>query len=127
MASPDGSGFQRKRVILCIDDSEPVLYMLNAFLSHLGYSVLTASTGESALKLFLNNHIDAVITDYEFGQVKGEEVIRSLRTLKSHTPILLFSACEDIPDSVRSIADSCVYKTNVRALVSEISDLLNSV
>lgn len=125
MVPRDGSGSPRKPVILCIDDTEMVLEMLNAFLTQQGYSILTANTAESALKLFLSHDVDAVITDYQFGQFKGEEVIRSLRALKSHTPILLFSADENIPDTVHSLADRYVHKTQIRVLVSEISKLLS--
>ena len=125
MAQRDSSGSEGKPLILCIDDTEMVLEMLDAFLTQQGYSVLTANTAESALKLFLSHDVDAVITDYQFGQFRGEEVIRSLRALKSHTPILLFSADEDIPDTVHSLADRYVHKTQVGVLVSEISKLLN--
>lgn len=125
MAPHDSSGSERKPVILCIDDTDMILEMLDAFLTQQDYSVLTANTAESALKLFLSHDVDAVITDYQFGQFKGEEVIRSLRALKSHTPILLFSADENIPDTVHSLANRYVHKTQVRILVSELSKMLN--
>jgi DNA-binding response OmpR family regulator len=125
VATSEASSAHSKLLILCIDDESQVLDALEEFLTF-GYSVLLAQDLETALQFFLNNEIAAVITDYELGQVSGQEVIRSLRALKPSTPVLLLSGRDDLPQSVRSLADACVHKTEMRTLLSELSRVLDS-
>lgn len=127
MGTPDGNHFPLKRLILCIDDDAQVLQMLRDLLTGFGYSVLVAQTAESALKMFLNNDVDAVMTDYALERLKGRVMIQSLRALKPDIPVLIFSGCEDLPESVRCLADACVHKTEIRTIVSELSALLDGV
>lgn len=123
-AGSDGSRSRSKHLILCIDDNSQVLEMLKEFLISRGYSVLNAHDFESAVTLFPNNHIDAVITDYELGEKTAEDVIRLLRALRPDLPVLVFSGREDLPPAVRSLADGCVHKTEIRMLGSELTNLL---
>jgi DNA-binding response OmpR family regulator len=85
--------------------------------------VLTATSTESVLQLFLNNHIDAVITDWDMGKITGD-VIRSLSELRPGIPIIVFSGAADIPERVLSIIGSVVPKSDLTMLVSELAQLL---
>ncbi len=113
-----------KRVVLCVDDDRQMLDVLDAFLTQSGYHVLTASTAESTLIHFLNNRVDAVVTDYEIGAVTSEDVIVSLRSLRPGIPVLLFSGAEDIPPSVLALASASIHKTEIKVLVSELARVL---
>jgi DNA-binding response OmpR family regulator len=124
VATSEASSAHSKLLVLCIDDESQVLDALEEFLTTFGYSVLLAQDLETALQFFLKNEIAAVITDYEFGQVSGEDVIRSLRALKPSTPVLLFSGRDDLPPSATSLVNACVHKTEMRRLRSELSHLL---
>ena len=106
---------QPKDVVLCIDDDMQMLNVLEAFLTNSGFRVLTASTPESTLMLFLNNHVDTVVTDYEIGDVTGEDVIRSLRSLWPGIPVVLFSSAECLPNKVLTLADRSVHNANWNA------------
>jgi DNA-binding NtrC family response regulator len=118
---------QPKHVVLCIDDDMQMLNVLDAFLTNSGYRVLTASTPESALMLFLNNHVDAVVTDYEIGEATREDIIRSLRSLRPGIPVVLFSGAECLPNTVLTLADGSVHKTQTGMLRVELAKLLGRV
>ncbi len=53
-------------VILCINDEPTILMLRKVLLSIAGYTVLTATNSESAVRLFTLNHVDLVITDRLF-------------------------------------------------------------
>lgn len=55
------------------------------------YVVETASSGEEALDLFLNEPFDLVVTDYRMKKMDGAELIASLRRLPVSVPIVLLS------------------------------------
>jgi CheY-like chemotaxis protein len=62
-----------------VDDELEVLRFLDMGLDMLGYSVVTASSGEEALALFAKTHFDAVICDLGMPGIGGWEVARRLK------------------------------------------------
>ena len=60
--------------ILVVDDLEPLLRILKHGLTKRGQKVLTASSGEEALKLFEENEFDVVICDLAMPHMSGWQV-----------------------------------------------------
>jgi len=77
----------------------------------LGYSVLTAISGEEALEIFRLNAVDAVVLDYLMPGMDGEETARCIRKLRSNVPIILSSGCLTVPERVLKIVSTAVEKT----------------
>ena len=67
--SADGNRTQR--TILCVDDEPSILTTRGALLERAGYRVLAAFCGAEAIKLFLQEAIDAVVLDYPMPEIKG--------------------------------------------------------
>ncbi len=84
-----------KELILVVDDEEMVLTMADMVLKSHGYRVLTASNGESALKVVSETKslIDLIITDMVMPRMNGRELIEKVRTLSPATAILCATAC----------------------------------
>jgi len=71
--------------ILVVDDQKAVCYSLQRFLGSEGYNVVTAASGEEALKI-VNNEIPAlVIMDVRMPEMDGIEVLGEIK--KSHPKI----------------------------------------
>ena len=51
-------------LVLCIDDAEIALRVRKLLLTSVGYSVITAASGEEGLALFKENPVDLVIADH---------------------------------------------------------------
>ena len=66
-------------------------------LSIAGYKVLTATNGESAMRLFTLNHVDLVITDQLPPGRTGGELASEMKRLKPDVPIILYTGLEDLP------------------------------
>src|SRR5438046_3041816 len=84
-------------VVLCIDDDELVLEVINAILKKHGYSVLTATNGSHGLEVFRENAIDLVLVDYEMPGMKGHEVALEMRAFNPSIPLVLHSGAAEVP------------------------------
>jgi CheY-like chemotaxis protein len=78
-----------KKVILCVDDNEQELSVLKFMLITNGYKVVSASTGQEAIKLFAETQVDLVISDYAMPQMNGDQLTERLKQLAPHVPMLL--------------------------------------
>ena len=96
--------------VLCVDDEALGLQIRRALLEVAGYKVLTAEDGKTALILFEDNHIHAVLLDYLMPEMDGARVAAAMRTIKPHVPILLHSACVDLPQDAIGLVDATLSK-----------------
>jgi DNA-binding response OmpR family regulator len=84
-------------VILCIDDEPTILTLRQTLLSIAGYQVLTATDGESALRIFTDNHVDLVITDQLLPGRTGGQIASEMKRLKPKVPIILYTGLQSLP------------------------------
>ncbi len=68
-------------VVLVIDDSKVQRRILQASLRRWGYSVLEADSGEAALKICRNTHIDLVLSDWMMPGMNGLDFCKAFRAL----------------------------------------------
>lgn len=83
--------------ILVIDDDPGVRSLLARGLSFEGYLVDTAHDGEAGLNAMRDRPPELVILDVMLPGVDGIEVLRRLRQVDAHLPVLLLTA-RDTPD-----------------------------
>ncbi len=103
--SPEG------RTILVVDDYPSLGEMTAAVLRGSGYRVLTASSGENALRLLPKNgdtKIDLLLTDYEMPLMRGDELARRFHDALPDGRVVMMSSapqtdsplwCEFLPKS----------------------------
>ncbi len=91
--------------VLVIDDEPVVLELAHSVLSHYGYEVLTASSGERGLALFAENRerIGVVVLDLTMPRRDGREILRELRQLDPHVSVVLSSGFSEL-EVVRQFA-----------------------
>jgi CheY-like chemotaxis protein len=82
-----------KKVILLVDDEKPIVDVCSKMLSHLGYDVLEARDGRTAIDLFQQNvdNIDVVMLDMRMPGMNGAMVYDRLIQIKPDVKVLLFS------------------------------------
>ena len=119
------------RTILVADDEANLLNLLKDNLEDDGFSVLTASDGEEALKLWLQMKPDAIVLDIEMPKMNGWKVLEEIRqvTRDLKTPIILvLSAYAQPGDIQRGMAlGANKYMTKpfkVRELSAALTELL---
>ena len=79
--------------ILLVDDESMVLEVGEQLLERLGYTVITADSGEAALAVYgrQTERIDLVILDMIMPQMSGRELFDELKTINPDVKVLLSS------------------------------------
>ena len=81
-----------EKTILVADDESHILSVVSLKLRNAGFRVLTASDGQEALDLALQERPDLLITDYHMPQLSGLELCQRLKqepTTRSMPAIML--------------------------------------
>src|SRR5271166_7057113 len=92
-----------ERMILCVDDETTGLTARRLLLSIAGYTVLTATSCNTATKLFACNHVDLVITDHLLPDSTGAELASEMKRLKPEVPIVLLTGLVDLPPGYEDV------------------------
>lgn len=80
-----------KRTILCVDDNEQSLSIRKVMLETRGYRVITCSSGQEALDVFVKGGIDLVLTDLVMPGLDGIELVARIKAHAPQVPAILFS------------------------------------
>lgn len=104
--------------ILIVDDNAEVLEKTRALLTEVGYSVLACYSGEDALKLLDEEHVDLVLLDINMPALNGYEVCLRIRQkfALDDLPIIFLTSREDsdsITKGFRSGASDFVTKNSL--------------
>src|SRR5690349_23549287 len=83
--------------ILLVDDEPKSLFALQELLSTLGQNLLTAASGEEALRLALKNDFAVILLDVRMPGMDGFETARMIRNRERSrlTPIIFLTAAAD--------------------------------
>ncbi len=112
-------------MILCIDDEELGLRVRGMVLERTGYRVKTALDGETGLRFFANEAVDAVVLDYFMPGMNGGEVAAEMRRLHPEVPIILLSAYINLPSEVVQMVDCTILKgEGPETLLSKLREVL---
>jgi DNA-binding NtrC family response regulator len=84
--------FARQKTILVVDDEPEIRKLVTAMLTKNGYRVLTADSGENAIRLFKNNpDTDLLLTDVVAPGMSGPMIADQISELKADIKVLFMS------------------------------------
>jgi len=77
--------------VLYVDDDNSLAHLGHALLTSLGYEVVACTSGDEALRVFLQapQSFDLVITDQTMPRMTGETLVRTLRHIRPNIPVIL--------------------------------------
>ena len=83
-----------KKTILVVDDDETVLKTVAPVLEEVGYSVITAQTGEDGIKIAQEQKPNLILLDVMLPGMEGKEVCATLKGLEStyEIPVVFITA-----------------------------------
>jgi two-component system cell cycle sensor histidine kinase/response regulator CckA len=89
----DGKLVRGSETVLLVDDEEMIIEVGSAMLEKLGYKVITAKSGESAIELISRktDDVDIVILDLIMPGIDGEETFDQIRQFNRKIPVLISS------------------------------------
>jgi CheY-like chemotaxis protein len=84
---------RQRATILVVDDESGMRNLARAILENSGYTVLTASDGGDAIRVFQQHaaEVAAILLDLTMPVMSGEEAARELRLVRAEVPIILSS------------------------------------
>ena len=87
----------KKKTVLCIDDEDSVLSIMETGLSELGYNVVTAMSPKKAQEALANNNVDIIVMDIMMPELDGITFTREIHAdpKTSHIPIVICSGLDD--------------------------------
>ena len=104
----------KKIKILVVDDEIKLLHTVTEFLTLQNFSVMQASSGSEALKIFTENkkEIELILLDLMLPDISGYSVLREIRKF-SDVPVIILSARSEVTDQMNGFekgADDYITK-----------------
>jgi two-component system NtrC family sensor kinase len=99
-----------KFTILLVDDEVNVLKALKRLLLDTDYRILSAESGQDALRLFEEQEIHLVISDYRMPEMSGVELLNQIKQKYPETVRIVLSGYADAGAVVEAINEGQIYK-----------------
>lgn len=113
--------------LLLVEDNQNQREILAGFLSKNGFDVLSAEDGEEGIRLFQENLVDIVITDFRMPRKNGLEVLRAVRRINPLAAVIIITAFSDVNDAVSVIKegamDYILKPINLQELLTKIKTI----
>ena len=117
--------------ILLVDDEQNILKSLFRSLRNTGFTLLSATSGETGLTILEENDIDLVISDYRMPGMAGDEFLAKVKSKFPHIKRIMLSGYSSL-DGARDvledgIADQLITKPwDTDELVATINKFLKA-
>lgn len=89
--------------LLIVEDEKSLNRVISKSFEKEGFSVDSCFNGEEALDYIDAGEYDAIIMDIMMPKLSGMEVLKTIRSKKNATPVLLLTAKDSIPDRVNGL------------------------
>jgi DNA-binding NtrC family response regulator len=93
-----------KRTVLVVDDEQNMQTVMRMILEDAGHVVITASSGEEALKYIQDPNLDVVLSDMKMPGMGGEGLLTRCRADRPDLPVIVVTAHGTIKSAVKSVA-----------------------
>jgi len=116
-----------KKKILVVDDEKTIRLLLKEELTDEGYEVITAESGEMALKMIKEEKPDLVTLDIKMPGEDGLSILRKIREIEYDLPVIICSAYSIFKTDFSAVAaDHYVIKSyKFDELKSKIREILS--
>ena len=109
--------------ILLVDDEESIHLLYREELEEQGFEVLSAMSGEDALKILPTLQPNIVILDINMPGMNGIDVLRKIKEMDGSMPVILSSAYQEFKQDLSSWAsdDFIVKSADMSQLIEAVS------
>src|SRR5262249_53679304 len=104
-------------LVLFVDDDRANRIVFEQSLAE--FNVITASDGQSALRLMEHDEIAVLVTDMRMPGMSGEELLRIAKSRHPHTIRMVVTAYQDVDPILRAINDGLVARYIIKPWVRE--------
>lgn len=89
--------------ILLIEDDNSVAAFIEKGLQQEGHCVVHMSSGKEGLSTAIDNEFDLLIVDRMLPELDGLSIVKALRAIGKHFPIIFLSALADVDERVKGL------------------------
>ena len=95
----------QKKIILVIEDEEPLRRVLKDILTVEGYSIIETKDGVEGLEMALKEHPDLILLDIVMPKMNGLEMLKQLRTDEwgKTAPVIVLTNLSDNEDVAKAM------------------------
>ena len=101
---------QEPFTLLFVDDEEGVLNALRRIFMDENYAILTASSGDKALKILEERQVHLLITDHRMPGMNGAELLKLVRERYPETIRIMLTGYADVTSIMGAVKEGAVYK-----------------
>lgn len=116
-----------KQVILIVDDEEGLREGLSKLLEGEGYAVIAAETGEEALQILQQSHIDLVLTDMRMPGMDGIELLKKIRERYGELGVIILTGYGQIESYIEAMNFGAIEYVSKPFKVNELKFIVNKV
>jgi DNA-binding NtrC family response regulator len=116
-----------KQVILIVDDEEGLRDGLSKLLEGEGYAVVAAETGEEALQILQQSHIDLVLTDMRMPGMDGIELLKKIRERHGELGVIILTGYGQIESYIEAMNFGAIEYVSKPFKVNELKFIVNKV
>ncbi|MDP3112594.1 MAG: sigma-54 dependent transcriptional regulator [Thermodesulfovibrionales bacterium] len=91
-----------KPTVLIVDDEEGIRESLSGILEDEGYDILTAKSGEEAIKMLGESSPDLVLLDIWLTGMDGIQTLKEIKAIKPDVPVIMISGHGNIELAVKA-------------------------
>jgi two-component system cell cycle response regulator len=91
--------------VLIVDDAPDTLEIIQKLLAFEGYEILTAQTGEEALKKAETEKPEVVLLDINLPGIDGNEVLRRIRQIDSIVSVVMLTAFATVDNAIHALQE----------------------
>ncbi|MFZ6693986.1 response regulator [Undibacterium sp. SXout20W] len=114
--------------LLLVEDNRELSTWLTKLLTQSGYAVEQAFSGEDAAHFLLTQTYDAILLDLTLPGIKGQTLLKNLRSRNNEVPVLIISALDTLSDVIENLnlgADDYMAKPfDIHELEARLRSLL---
>ena len=89
--------------VLVVDDEESIRYTFDLFLADAGYQVVTAANYAEGVRLVRQRRFDLVFADILLGDRTGLDLLRTIREVDSHCPVVLVTGSPEVDTAAEAV------------------------
>ena len=98
--------------VLVVDDDREHNQALAKIFERAGYRVRTAGDGQEALTILTERPFDLVITDLRMPRMNGLDLLRNIRAISPHLPVVIVTAFGEWTTYMQAMNCGCVDYLN---------------
>ena len=101
---------QEPFTLLFVDDEEGVLHALRRIFMDENYTILTANSGDKAVRILEEHQVHLLISDHRMPGMTGAELLKAVRERWPETIRIMLTGYADVNSIMGAVKEGAVYK-----------------